>query len=61
MGRVLDFLFGKSPNVFDQSGRIAHQLPNQKWKLWNDRYQAGEDYNWKNHTGRKAKDKKRSS
>ncbi len=54
MSMILDFLFGKSPKIFDEKGRVHHELPKEKWDLWNARYQQGAEYNWRNHTGMKA-------
>lgn len=49
--KVFDFLFGKSPDIFDQKGNIVHKLPKEKWDAWDNRYQKGKDYNWREHKG----------
>lgn len=49
--KLLNFLFGKKPNIFDKNGNVRHILPNEKWDAWNNRYQQGAEYNWKNHNG----------
>jgi hypothetical protein len=54
MGSVLDFLFGKKPQIFDKDGKVRHELPKSKWDAWNGRYQQGSEYNWHNHSGMKA-------
>lgn len=54
MGAILDFLFGKSPKIFDSKGNVYHDHPKKKWDDWNQRYQQGAEYNWRNHTGSKA-------
>ena len=54
MGMILDFLFGKSPKIFDEKGRVRHDLPKEKWDAWNARYQQGAEYNWRNHMGTRA-------
>lgn len=54
MGMILDFLFGKSPKIFDEKGRVRHELPKEKWDAWGARYQQGAEYNWRNHTGVRA-------
>ena len=54
MGMILDFLFGKSPKIFDEKGCVRHDLPKEKWDAWNARYQQGAEYNWRNHTGTRA-------
>ena len=51
MGAILDFLFGKSPKIFDKDGRVRHDLPKEKWENWNNRYHQGSEYNWRNHNG----------
>ncbi len=54
MGKLLAFLFGASPQIFDQDGEVRHHLPKNRWDRWKKRYSEGEEYNWKNHTGTKA-------
>jgi hypothetical protein len=54
MGTILDFLFGRRPKIFDQDGTVRHNLPKEKWDQWDNRYQQGAEYNWRNHTGTKA-------
>jgi hypothetical protein len=58
---LLDFLFGKSPKIFDKDGRVRHELPKTKWENWNNRYQMGAEYNWRNHVGMKAGGEKRTN
>lgn len=54
MGKVVQFLFGKGPDIFDKKGRVRHNLPQEKWDSWNRRYMAGAEFNWHNHRGMKA-------
>lgn len=54
MGKILDFLFGKSAKIFDEKGNIRHDFDQEKWQKWDKRYQAGAEYNWRNHTGTRA-------
>ena len=54
MGTILDFLFGKSPKIFDKNGKVRHELKKEQWANWDNRYQQGSEYNWRNHTGTKA-------
>ena len=49
---VLQFLFGKPPEIFDENGRVEHQFSDEKWKKWNDRLQANPDYNWQQHSAK---------
>lgn len=56
MGKILDILFGKAPNIFDKDGSVRHQLPKEKWAAWQARYLQSEEHNWKNHSGVRAKE-----
>ena len=58
MGIILDFLFGKSAKIFDKDGNVSHNHPNKKWDDWQKQYTSNPEYNWKNHTGTKAKNHK---
>lgn len=60
MNTLLDFLFGKNNDIFDENGQVRHNLPQNKWDAWQQRYQSSPEYNWKNHSGMKAKEKKSS-
>jgi hypothetical protein len=57
MGGILDFLFGKDANVFDENGRVRHQFPDKKWSDWNNRFQKNSDYDWRNHSAQEAASK----
>ncbi|MCM2281294.1 MAG: hypothetical protein NDI61_05535 [Bdellovibrionaceae bacterium] len=46
-----DFLFGKDAKIFDEKGRVRHDLGEEKWKRWNDRFRSNPDYDWRDHTG----------
>ncbi len=48
---VMDFLFGKSPKIFDAKGNVVHQFSQDKWRQWNDRFQKNDEYNWRKHKG----------
>ena len=54
MKKLLGFLFGRAPKIFDSKGRVVHQHPDQKWKDWDNRYQMGSEFNWRNHVGMRA-------
>jgi hypothetical protein len=56
MGKLLDFIFGKAPKIFDPDGTVRHNFPKEKWDAWQARYLQGEEYNWRNHAGVKAKE-----
>jgi hypothetical protein len=51
MKPVLDFLFGKDPDIFDENGNVLHKHPKKKWEAWQNRFKTNPDYNWRNHTG----------
>lgn len=46
-----DFLFGKDPQIFDDSGNVRHCFPDEKWNKWSDRFRANPEYDWRDHTG----------
>lgn len=50
MKALLHFLFGKAPQIFDESGQVRHKLPEQKWKAWGDRYKTS-NFDWRKHKG----------
>ncbi len=58
VNKILDFLFGKAPQIFDANGDVRHDLPKEKWDAWNKRYFSSQEMNWRNHTGTKAKSQK---
>lgn len=47
-------LIGKSPDIFDETGRVVHKLPKKKWDAWNNKFKTDSKYNWRNHTGTQA-------
>lgn len=49
--KVLNFLFGSEPDIFDESGHVLHKLPKKKWEAWYNRTKQDPQYNWRNHTG----------
>ncbi|MFP5519762.1 MAG: hypothetical protein ACLGGX_07655 [Bdellovibrionia bacterium] len=51
LNSVLDFLFGKEPDIFDEKGRVSHKHPKKKWDAWANRIKADPQYNWRNHSG----------
>ena len=56
--KVIEFLFGKPPQIFDEDGQVRHQLPKEKWEAWHNRYTKNPEFNWRQHTGLKAKENK---
>jgi hypothetical protein len=51
---VANFLLGKDPEIFDENGRVSHQLPKKKWDDWKTKYIKSNEYNWRNHSGTQA-------
>ena len=58
ISKILGFLFGKEADIFDKDGQVRHKLPDQRWKAWKNRYQSEAQYNWRNHTGMKARERR---
>jgi len=54
MSALLDFLFGKDPKIFDEKGQVRHKFPEKKWLEWQNRFK-NPDYNWREHSAKKAK------
>lgn len=52
LGAILDFLFGRDPDIFDSQGRVRHQFSAEKWKAWDDRLRKNKNYDWRAHTGK---------
>jgi hypothetical protein len=51
MGAILDFLFGKDPDIFDEKGQVRHRFTDQKWQEWQSRFKDSE-HNWREHAAR---------
>lgn len=49
---LLGFLFGRQAQIFDENGRVRHDLGQQKWQHWNERLKANPHYNWRDHKGK---------
>ena len=49
--KLLNFLFGKKPDIFNKRGMVEHQLKGDSWSLWKNRYTHGRDYDWTKHSG----------
>jgi hypothetical protein len=54
MRKILDFLFGRDPDIFNESGRVQHKLPKSRWEAWENRFKLNPHYNWRLHTGTQA-------
>lgn len=58
MSKIFDYLFGKTPDIFDPDGNVVHKFPSEKWQKWKDRFQKNEEYDWHQHRGTHPKIKK---
>lgn len=61
MGKILGFLFGKSPDIFDAKGEVVHKLPDNYWKAWRERFDHNPDYDWHKHCGTERRVRKKPS
>ncbi len=52
MSTLLDFLFGKDPDIFDEKGQVRHKFNDKKWQDWQKRFQD-EEHNWREHSAKK--------
>lgn len=60
MNKLFGFLFGKSPEIFDQDGNVRHNFPKEKWTAWENRFRARE-YDWHQHRGTERGAKKNAN
>lgn len=58
LSKVLDFIFGKAPDIFDDKGNVVHKLPSERWQAWRDRFEKSADFDWRKHQGTKREVKK---
>lgn len=54
--KILDFLFGRDPDIFDENGEVRHDLGERFWGEWEARYRAPE-YDWRRHSGTEVRPK----
>lgn len=54
LSKILNFLFGKEPDIFDDKGHVYHKLSKKKWDNWMNRFIHGKEYNWREHAGLQA-------
>lgn len=52
-----DFLFGKDPDIFDETGQVRHKFPETKWQNWDNRFKANPDYDWRHHSAKERAEK----
>lgn len=58
LSSVLNFLFGKKPDIFDAQGNVVHKLPEDRWQAWRDRFDKNKNYDWRHHKGTEREFKK---
>ena len=51
--KILNFLFGKKPDIFDSKGQPFHLISKRRQK-WEDKYRVDAEYNWHDHSGFKG-------
>ena len=55
VSKLLDFLFGKSPDIFDAEGNVLHKFPEEKWQAWRARFEKNKEFDWRKHRGTERK------
>lgn len=61
MGKILQFLFGKGPEIFNKKGAVQHDLGKKKWTDWGDRFMKNPNYDYMKHKGQTARIAKKNS
>ncbi len=51
LGKILDFIGGKDPDIFDAYGRVRHKFTDLKWQAWDNRIRASKEFDWRQHSG----------
>ena len=49
--KILEFMGGKNPKIFNRKGQVEHDLGNERWSEWDAKIRTSPDYDWKRHTG----------
>lgn len=53
---LLQFLFGKKPKIlFTEEGRTRHDLDEDIWKAWKERFAKNPEYDWQKHVGKSGR------
>ena len=50
--KLLDFLFGRKPSIFNKKGEVQHQLKKTAWSEWINKYKKSPEYDWRRHSGK---------
>lgn len=59
MGKILQFLFGKPPEIFNKKGSVQHKLGKKKWTDWSDRFSKDPNYDFTKHSGQSLRTEKK--
>ncbi len=51
LGKILDIIGGKDPDIFDAYGRVRHKFTDQKWADWDARIRQSKSFDWRQHSG----------
>lgn len=51
IGKILDIIGGKDPDIFDAYGRVRHKFDDKKWQDWDARVRGNKNYDWRQHSG----------
>ncbi len=51
LGKILDIIGGKDPDIFDAYGRVRHKFTDQKWAAWDARIRKSKEFDWRQHSG----------
>ncbi len=54
LGKILDVIGGKDPDIFDAYGRVRHKFADKKWQDWDSRIRKNKDFDWRQHSGSDA-------
>lgn len=54
IGKILDIIGGRDPDIFDAYGRVRHKFTDKKWQAWDSRIRKNKDYDWHQHSGSDA-------
>ncbi len=51
LGKILDVIGGKDPDIFDAYGRVRHKFTDKKWQEWDARIRGNKHFDWRKHSG----------
>lgn len=50
--KILGFLGGKNPDIFNEKGEVEHKTSDDRWQAWEQKMKSDPEYNWRQHSGR---------